>query len=70
MRNCIAMISLAALTGCGTIGGTWSNVSRPGAAYATDHRECMNEIGMVTVGGKPYGERLNDCVAAKGWVRR
>lgn len=53
------------LSGC----ATWSNASRPGATYTTDHRECMNEIGLVTV-GKPYGQRLDDCVAAKGWVRQ
>lgn len=67
MCRSIAMISLALLAGCGTIGGAWVNASRPGATYTTDHRECMNEIGLVTV-GKPYGQRLDDCVASKGWV--
>lgn len=69
MRIIIATISLALLAGCGTIGGAWSNASRPTASYTTDHRECMSEIGLVTV-GKPYGQRLDECVEAKGWVRQ
>lgn len=61
----IIITAIGMLAGC----AAWSNASRPGATYETDHRECMNEIGLITV-GKPYGERLNDCVAAKGWVRQ
>ena len=62
MRFASALLALC-LAGC----GTYVNRARPDANYYADHQACMDEIGLFVI-GKHYGERLNDCVAAKGWV--
>lgn len=66
MRTIIATISLAVLAGC----GTWVNATRPDASYYSDHQACMREVGILVIGAKTYGDRLNECLASKGWTSK
>jgi len=66
MRNFIAMISLLMLMGCVE---TWTNSKRPEGNFENDMRTCYTEISAWPA-AKAWADRLDDCVAAKGWVRK
>lgn len=67
MKTMIAMCAVMMLQAC-AVGGTWTNATRTDADLQSDIRACYKEVGVMPDLSSSWADRIDSCVAKKGWT--